>query len=177
MAYTNYKKSHIFMSLLSKRKNIKKLRFIANSLQYLKKKNYQNLFYLLNKNSFIFNSNYFFIFYIVYFYFLKSNTILHILNAAGDSKIFYTAGSSLIGFTGKQKKARKVILLKFFSLLSLAKKKVLRNYPIAIHFKNVRSNKYLVTKKLKNKFFIKIIKSFELNSYNGCRKKKSKRKR
>ncbi len=97
------------------------------------------------------------------------------MDSIGNSKNFYSAG--LLNLKGKQKTIRKVVLIKLFNLLNLLKLKFIKNSPIALHLKNVGSNKFLILKKLKQKFFIKIIKTFELNAYNGCRKKKEKKKR
>merc|ERR1712226_180147 len=104
------------------------------------------------------NNSQFLISYIIYFHFSQSNSILQISDANGNSKVFCSAG--LVNFKGKQKLVRKSVLLKFFKILSLAKSKIIKNKPVALHFKNVGLNKHFITKKLKNKFFIKTIKDF-----------------
>lgn len=142
-------------------------------LEKIKTNFYQSCFYLLFKN-FIQKQN-FLIFYAIYFNFSESNTNLQITDSKGKSKIFYSAG--LVNFKGKQKILRRLVLIKLFNILTLLKLKFIKNSPIALHLKNVGSNKWLILKKLKRKFFIRIIKTFELSAYNGCRKKKERRKR
>lgn len=146
---------------------------IISVLENIKINFYQSCFYFLSKN--FFQKQDFLIFYILYFNFSVSNTNLQITDSNGKSKIFYSAG--LLDLTGKQKVLRKLVLIKLFNLLTLLKRKFIKNSPVALHFKNVGSNKFLILKKLKRKFFIKIIKTFELTAYNGCRKKKERRKR
>jgi hypothetical protein len=142
-------------------------------LEKIKTNFYQICFYLLFKN-FIQKQD-FLIFYVIYFNFSGSNTNLQITDSKGKSKIFYSAG--LVNLKGKQKVLRRLVLVKLFNILTLLKLKFIKNYPVALHLKNVGSNKFLILKKLKRKFFIKIIKTFELSAYNGCRKKKERRKR
>nr|YP_010233625.1 ribosomal protein S11 [Pleurosigma inscriptura]QSZ78242.1 ribosomal protein S11 [Pleurosigma inscriptura] len=143
----------------------------------MKKQFYQSLHFFLSTNHLLKkHKKDFLISYVVYFCFSVSNTIFHISDATGNLKMSYSAG--LIDLQGKQKVARKLALTRFFNILSLAKSKFLKKNPVALHFKNVNgSNKSLIVKKLKQKLFIKIIKSFDLDAYNGCRKKKGRRKR
>lgn len=146
---------------------------VISVLEIIKLNFYQICFYFLLRN--FYQKQNFLICYIIYFNFSLSNTNLQITNSSGKSKIFYSAG--LVNLQGKQKVLRKLVLVRLFNLLALLKLKFIKNFPVALHFKNVGSNKFLILKKLKRKFFIKIIKTFELNSYNGCRKKKERRKR
>lgn len=146
---------------------------IISILKNLKTLFYQSCCYFLFKNSNMKQN--FLIFYVIYFNFSPSNTTLQITNSLGNSKNFYSAG--LVDLKGKQKVVRKLVLVKLFNLLTLLKLKLIKNTPVALHLKNVGSNKYLIVKKLKKKFFIKVIKTFELSAYNGCRKKKERRKR
>ena len=142
-------------------------------LENIKMNFYQSCSYFLLRN--FYQKQEFLVFYIIYFNFSSSNTNLQITDSSGKSKIFYSAG--LVNLKGKQKVLRRLVLVRLFNLLALLKLKFIKNFPVALHFKNVGSNKFLILKKLKLKFFIKIIKTFELNSYNGCRKKKERRKR
>lgn len=185
-----YKKSYtkLFISDFARENYSHKQQAMMSSLV----KNYSELFLNVkvalenikikfHQSCFFFVSNYFcrkhdfLIFYILYFNFSSSNTNLHITDSSGKSKIFYSAG--LLDLKGKQKVVRRLVLVRLFNLLTLLKLKFIKNFPVAIHFKNVGSNKFLIVKKLKRTFFIKIIKTFELNAYNGCRKKKLRRKR
>lgn len=196
-----YKKSYtklfisLFISDLALKKKsklfiIKKLKFFETYFQIIRKysESFLNVKVVLEnikikfyQSCFFFLSNYFYrkhdflIFYILYFNFSSSNTSLHITDSSGKSKIFYSAG--LLDLKGKQKVVRRLVLVRLFNLLTLLKLKFIKNFPVAVHFKNVGSNKFLIVKKLKRTFFIKIIKTFELTAYNGCRKKKKRRKR
>lgn len=115
-----------------------------------------------------------FVMYIVDISFSKKNTLLHISDCSGNIKFFYSAGS--FQQKGKAKTSRSIILRKFYRLL-VSKLKFLKRVPIAIHFKNADSNMFWFLKKLKNKLFITVVKHFNLYPYNGCRKKKIRRKK
>ena len=170
------KKSKIFSFIKLKKKYIKKLFNSIKILERLKRQFYQSLHFFLSNNRLLKHKKDFLVSYVVYFCFSVSNTILHISDATGNLKMSYSAG--LIDLQGKQKVVRRLALARFFNILSLAKSKFLKKTPVALHFKNVNgSNKFLIVKKLKQKLFIKIIKSFDLDAYNGCRKKKERRKR
>lgn len=142
-------------------------------LEHIKFNFYQSCFYLFLNSLFL--SQIYFVTYIIYFNFSKSNTNLQIMDSSGNSKIFYSSG--LVNLTGKQKVARRLVLIKLFNLLTLLKLKFIKNLPVALHLKNVGSYNSLIIQKLKKKFFIQVIKTFELKAYNGCRKKKERRKR
>ena len=113
--------------------------------------------------------------YIIHFSFSTTNTFLHITDTSGNLKFHYSAG--LLEFKGKQKKVRIVVLSSFFNVLRQLRMSLLKNKPIALHLNNVGSYKYFIIRKLKKYFFIRIVKSYELYPYNGCRKKKKVRKR
>lgn len=174
---TDLFKTHKNFTQNSNNKEVKgNFNSLLNSISTLENillKLYQSCFYLMF-NSFFIKQN-FLVFYNIYFNFSSSNTNLQVSDSSGNSKLFYSAG--LLDVTGKQKIVRKLVLNRLFSLLSLLKTKVIKNYPIALHLKNVGSYKFLIIKKLKRKFFVQLIKTFELKAYNGCRKKKEKRKR
>ena len=114
------------------------------------------------------------IMYIIDISFSKSNTFLHVLDFAGNLKFFCSAGS--FNYSGKSKKSRLNVLKEFYRIL-LLKLKFLKGKPMALHLKNVGSYKFRIIKKLKKKFFIKIIRNFNLYPHNGCRKKKVRRKK
>ena len=112
--------------------------------------------------------------YIIHFSFLFNNIRLHITNAFG--KLKFAASSGLVGFSGKQKKNKHLIFKNFITLLK-QQQQFLKNKPIALHFKNIRYHKYYIINSLKEYFFITGIQNFNSYPYNGCRKKKKRRKR
>lgn len=142
-------------------------------LENIKTTFYQSCFNILSK--YFFQNRDFLVFYVIYLNFSKSNITLQVTDSIGNSKGFYSAG--LMNLKGKQKFLRRLVLIRFFNLLTLLKLKFIKNFPVALHLKNVGSNRFLIIRKLKKRFFTEIIKIFELNAYNGCRKKKERRKR
>jgi len=112
--------------------------------------------------------------YIINISFLKANTAIHISDIEGNVKLFYSAGS--VGLTGKQKRKRRVAIVKLISLL-IKKASFLGNKPVAVHLNNVNFYQNLIINKLKQTLFIKVIKSFNQAPYNGCRKPKVRRKK
>jgi len=112
--------------------------------------------------------------YVINISFLKANTTIHVSDIKGNMKLFYSAGS--IGLTGKQKRKRRIATSKLISLL-LQKATFLSKKPIALHLNNVNSYKSFIVNKLKRTFYIRLIKSFNQIPYNGCRKKKIRRKK
>ena len=114
------------------------------------------------------------IMYILHISFSKTNTFFHVLKYDGTLKFFCSAG--LLGYTGKSKKARSVVFKSFYRILT-TKLRFLKGKPIAVHFKNVGFNKVWMLKKLKKKFFIKVVRNFNLYPHNGCRKPKVRRKK
>lgn len=107
--------------------------------------------------------------------FLKANTIIHLSDSKGKILCFFTAGN--VNLSGKQKTKRGLAVLKLMALMSKKFYYLILKAPVALHLNNVVSHKSLIVKKLKEKFFIKVIKSFNLIPYNGCRKKKLRRKK
>lgn len=143
----NYKKSNIFLS----KKNI----IGSDTAVKLKKKGSVVL-------------------YTICFSFSAVNTFLYVIDATGTLKFRYSAG--LLNFKGKLKKRRFQILKLFFKELRKLKISFLKNKPVALHLENVGSYRYLIVRNLKRNFFIRIIKNYQVHSYNGCRKKKKLRK-
>lgn len=113
--------------------------------------------------------------YIIHFHFSSINTFLYITDSLGNLKFRYSAG--LIGFKGKQKRSRSSVLKSFFIKLRKLKVSFLKNKVVALHLTNVGFYKYFIVKKLKPFFHIRFIKSYQIHSYNGCRKKKRLRKK
>lgn len=153
---------------------------LLNKTFLLKSFKEKNLYKKLNLESFQFKNDEsflfkdFFVTYIISISFLKANTVIHISDSKGNVKNFYTSGS--VNLIGKQKKKREIALLRLISLI-VKKSTFLGKKPLALHLTNVRSHKSLIIKKLKQNFFIKIIKSFNTIPFNGCRKKKIRRKK
>ena len=112
--------------------------------------------------------------YIIGISFLKANTTIHVSDIKGNIKLFYSAGS--VGLAGKQKKKRSIAVSKLISLL-LKKATFLNNKPVVLHLNNVNFYNSLIINKLKKHCYIRIIKSFNQVPYNGCRKKKLRRKK
>jgi ribosomal protein S11 len=122
----------------------------------------------------LFEKEKFFIVYIITVTFLKANTNINVSDIKGNVKLSFTSGS--VNLIGKQKKHRLKSVSRLVSLLA-KKATFLKNYPVAIHLHNVSSYKFLILKKLKVNFFIQLVKSFNLSPYNGCRKRKVRRKK
>lgn len=159
-------------SLYSKKTNnsITKLKNLLNEKQYNKKLNNSLIkpFYNPRKTGSI-------VIFTIHFFFSPINTFLYITDALGNLKFRYSAG--LVEFKGKQKKNRFQVLNRFFRELKKLKITVLKNKPIALHLNNVGSYKYLIIKNIKKNFFVRLVKSYQTYSFNGCRKKKQLRKR
>ena len=116
----------------------------------------------------------FLVMYIVNVSFLKANTTIHVSDTQGNLKLFYSAGS--VNLTGKQKRKRRIAVSKLISLL-IRKATFLGQKPVALHLNNVNFYKNLIVRKLKRNLYIKIIKIFNQTPYNGCRKRKLRRKK
>jgi len=111
--------------------------------------------------------------YIINIYLTNTNTFINITDLKGNSKVYYSSG--YLNLKGKQKIKQPLTIINILKIL-ITKTKFLKNKPIAIHFKNIKSYyESLITKKIKNKFFIKFIRSYNLQSHNGCKLKKIKR--
>ena len=111
--------------------------------------------------------------YIISISFLKANTTIHVSDVKGNLKLFYSAGS--VKLTGKQKRKRRIAISKLISLI-FKKATFLGQKPIALHLNNVNFYKNLIVRKLKRNLYIKVIKVLNQTPYNGCRKKKLRRK-
>merc|ERR1712207_2587 len=167
------KRNKLFKFVKSKKKYTSRLKKTVLCLKIVKEEIHQKLHLSLTNNLSKKQKTNFLILYTVMFYFSPSNSFLQISKSDGSSKIFCTAGP--FNLKGKRKILKKLILIKFFKFLS--KLNFLKNKPIALHLKNIKFKKHFILKKLKSNFFIKTIKTFNSKSYNGCRRKKKKRKR
>lgn len=163
-----------FKNIHLKKKYIKTLK---NSISLLKNNNYRNL--EITKSN-IQSTNYdlkedFLVTYIIDLTFSKTNTLLHVMDFAGNLKFFCSAGS--LQYKGKRKKISRYSVFRYMYKVLVYKLKFLKGQPLALHLKNVGSTKFLIIKLLKKKLFIKVIKSYDLYPHNGCRKKKVIRKK
>ena len=156
-----------------KKQYLKKVQNQVYSLNKLKEINYRKIG-LRFSNTAAKPFNTVFVTYIIEISFSKKNTLFHISDCSGNIKFFYSAGS--FQQKGKGKTARSIVLRKFYRLL-ISKLKFVKKVPIAVHFKNADSNMFWFLKKLKKKFFIVLVKHFNQYPYNGCRKKKIRRKK
>ena len=169
----NFDLNKFLIDIKLKKQYLKNLKSKAFLLYKLKDNNYKfiNSIYPEKNHQFV-NDN--LVTYIVDISFSKSNTFLHIMDFSGNLKFFYSAGS--FNYLGKNKRARYVVFRDLYRVL-VSKLKFLNSKPIALHLKNVGYNKFWIVKKLKKKFFIKCVKSFDIYPHNGCRKRKMRRKK
>lgn len=164
-------------SLLEKEKfYVKNLLDQANYLKKLKESNSKNLSAkkFTNVESREANLQDFVVAYIISISFLKANTTIHVSDTKGNLKLFYSAGS--VELSGKQKRKRRIAISKLISLV-LKKANFLGQKPIALHLNNVNFYKNLIIRKLKRNLYIKVVKILNQTPYNGCRKKKLRRKK
>jgi ribosomal protein S11 len=111
--------------------------------------------------------------YIINVHFSNTNTLVNVTDIKGNPIILLTSG--LLKLKGKEKKTQPIALINIFKVL-LIKAKFLFRTPIALHFKNVKTfyESFLINS-LKNKVFIRTIRSYNLIAHNGCRLKKLSR--
>lgn len=157
-----------------KKQYIKKLKNKISILNDTKNIRYKTL-----NNAFPFKGNWllqndFLVKYIFSVVYSKTNTLLHVTDCSGKLKFFCSAG--VMKFTGKGKTSRYHVFGKFRKLL-VTRFKFMKYKPIALHLKNVGTNKSWILRKLKRKFFIRIIRTINSDSHNGCRKPKKRRKK
>jgi len=171
---TYFDLNKFFGNIRLKKQYIKKLKTKVFLLNKVKEKNYKTLnFVMFEKTQNLVKEDYLVV-YVIDILFSKTNTLLHVMDFSGNLKFFSSAGS--LNYKGKSKKARFVVIKEFYRVL-VTKLKFLKNKPIALHLKNVGSNKFWLVRKLKKKIYIKVVCSFDLYPYNGCRKKKVRRKK
>jgi ribosomal protein S11 len=157
-----------------KKQYVEKLKDKISVLNDVTKKNYKDLSPVINSTNSQLSKNDYLIMYIINISFSETNTLLHVTDFAGNLEFFCSAGS--LSYKGKQKKSRFLVFRDLFRIL-VSKLTFLKGKPVALHLKNVGSNKFWIIKKLKTKFFIKVIRNFNLYPYNGCRKKKMRRRK
>ena len=129
-----------------------------------------SLISLINKG----NKN-FLVTYIINITFLRANTMIHVSDSKGNVKLFYTAGS--VNLSGKHKRRRIVAVFRILKLL-YKRASFLYGKSIAVHLNNVKKrHKFIIIKRLRQKFFVKVVRDFNQVPYNGCRKAKIRRKK
>ena len=165
--------NRLFKDIHFKKQYLKKVKSKIFLLNKLKETNYKKVGLSLSKNS-VKLSKTIFVVYIIEISFSKKNTLFHISDCLGNTKFFYSAGS--FQQKGKGKTSRSIVLRKFYRVL-VSKLKFLKRVPLAIHFKNADSNMLWFLKRLKKKLFITVVKHFNHYPFNGCRKKKIRRKK
>lgn len=162
------------VSLLNEEKlYVKNLKTQINSLKKVKENDYKSISIKRRQRTPENNQN-LVVVYIINVSFLKANTTIHVSDIKGNMKQFYSAGS--VGLGGKQKRKRRIAVSKLISLL-LKSATFLNKKPVALHLNNVNFYKNLIVGKLKKTVYIRVIKSFNQTPYNGCRKKKLRRKK
>lgn len=104
-------------------------------------------------------------------FFSLSNTWLSVITSSG--KVIFSVSAGSLGLKGKQKSNRHLAIKKIVKVLNQIYLNFVDFSPIlALHITNSGSYKMFVIKTVKNFFLITSIKTFDLNPYNGCRKKK-----
>lgn len=170
---SNLNLSKFLKELHIKKQHLKKIQNQVYLLDQLKKVNYKKVG-LKSSSKLTKSLNTNFVMYIIEISFSKKNTLLHISDSAGNVQFFYSAGS--FQQKGKAKAVRFIVLKRFYRLL-VSKLRFLKNVPVAIHLKNIDSNAFWFLKKLKKRLFVMLVKQFNQFPYNGCRKKKFRRKK
>ena len=171
---SNFNLNHFLKDLRLKKQYINKLKSKVFLLNKIKQKNYKYLnssFY--SKNNRLVSDD-FRISYVINIQFSKSNTLFHVTDFEGNLLFFCSAGC--FSYKGKRKRNRLMVIKSFLYAL-ITKLKFLDGKPLALHLKNVNSNRFWLIKQLKTKFFIKTVQNFNLYPYNGCRKSKVRRKK
>ena len=115
-----------------------------------------------------------FVYFIISIKFSAVNTFFHFSDSSGRIIKFYSAGN--VGFSGKAKRRRRLVLdeiikLFFSQFLSI------HSYPVALHLTNVRGFKRYIIRLLKTRLIIRVLRIFDTIAFNGCRKRKVRRKK
>lgn len=102
-----------------------------------------------------------------------TNTLINVSDIKGNPKIYYSAG--MLGLKSKQKIKQPTALITIFKSI-LSKSNFFRKKSLALHCNNTLPiYESFITKRLKQKVFIKAIKSYKSRPHNGCRLRKKKR--
>jgi ribosomal protein S11 len=166
------------LAFLKKKKKVKNLKSI---LIFLLVKKIKNVYYKdhLNRHQIIkkISQNKFSptqcVHYIININLTYTNTFINVTDIKGHVKLSYSGGSGFLKSKQKVKQPTAILTL-LKQLVSTAD--FLTNSFLAIHFKNTKTYyEYYVIKLLKQKFFIKTVRSYNFRPHNGCRLKKIKR--
>ena len=100
----------------------------------------------------------------------STNTLINVNSIKGNPKFFYSAGMFSLQKNQKIRQPKAIITI---LRALLAKSKIFKVKPVAVHFNNVFFNhQSYIFKKLKQKIFMKLVTSYNFRSHNGCRLKK-----
>ena len=111
--------------------------------------------------------------YIIKINLTPTNTFLNVTDVKGNLKLALSAGN--LNIKNKQKTKQPNTLIQMLKILFL-KSKFLTNKTITLQFKNIKPyHESIIINLLKEKIFIKSLKSYNLYPHNGCRPKKLKR--
>lgn len=167
----NFNLNKFFDKVALKKQHIKELKNKIYLLNDVKRQNYKNLSLFINKNKF---SSHTIVTYIIYISFTRKNTWLHITDIFGTSKFSHSAGT--VFFNTNRKKVRIPVLRSIMYFL-FKKLKFLFHKPIVLHLRNIKFRRFWILKKFRTKLSVLAIKNFNSYAYNGCRKKKVRRKK
>lgn len=173
--YTKFFDLNQFLRFINlKKQYFKQLKHKEEFLSQIRDKNYKRLTFSLSEDICQANVVDNVVTYVIDLKFSRSNTLLHVMDFSGKLKFFYSAGS--VKYSGKNKKSRYMIFRDLYRIL-ISKLAFLKGKPVALHLTNVGINKTWIVKKLKKRFFIRCVKTFNLHPHNGCRKRKMRRKK
>jgi ribosomal protein S11 len=173
-SFYNKKMSNIVINNLNINSFLKNIKSNKNFVTKLKS---QQVEINSNHDHTRFKNSVFSVAYIVYVVQNKTSLAMHITNSEGN--LIYSATPHSAGFSGKAKqRAQASIVKKFLSVLLTSNQVAfLKSKPIALHLTNIGFIKQWLIKKLKKTFFIESVRIFTTVPFNGCRKKKLRRKK
>lgn len=184
MTSSNKESSNLYKKVLKKLYILDQIRYIKETKKQ-KKTNKLGILLKNNDNSQLSKTIFNFLYskrnlkkdnlvsYVVNIRLSPTNTLVTVTDIKGNVKLSYSAGS--VNIKGKQKVRYPTTLISILKVL-VTKSGFLKNKPIAIHFRNLPTNYELfITNMLKSRFFIKVIRSYNLRPHNGCRPKKIRR--
>ena len=103
----------------------------------------------------------------------KTNTFLNITDNRGNLKLSFSSG--LLGLKKRQKVMQPNAYIQLLKKVFL-NAKFLKNKTVSLQFKNIKPfHELFILKMLKDKIFVKTLRSYNLYPHNGCRPKKIKR--
>lgn len=114
--------------------------------------------------------------YILVVVFSLKNTRVLLLNSSGQLIRSYSGGFA--GFKNQQKTARQLVVRKILALLKpMYLNNVVDSTTVSLHLYNVGDKKSGIVKLVSQFFLVSSIKLFNSIPYNGCKKKKLRRKK